>query len=583
MKFFKKKQISFYAPCQEIPTPKREKERYLDAATQKSLRTAKNRILIIGLAFLSLLFIIWGRLFYLTVLSYDKTPIQTSQWDTDEKLPRYNIVDRNGVVLATTLTSWDISVNPKKVENPEEVAKKIHEKLPDLQEKELLQKLTSKSNFKYIKRGATPKELEAVNWLGYHFLTYEAVNTRAYPQGPLFSHILGGVNIDNVGISGIEKSFDNELKKAQLQLSLDTSVQEAVRSNLLKSIEKFKAEGAFGLVMDIHTGELLASVSLPDYDPEKPVGKDPSVRFNMPTLGVYEFGSVLKLFNTAMALENKIIKETDIIDASAPLKIGRKQIEDFRGQNRPLSITEVLMHSSNIASAKIALQAGYEKQREFLQRFHLFDKLSIPLPERGTPIYNTKEKWADIESANVAFGYGLATTALHLAAGVSALTNGGFYNTPTFLKDGNKNKATTKVLDKEISEQLRHMMWAVLNWDIWTKNVAKHYAVGGKTGTANIKEQGGYNTDKIRASFVGVFPIDYPKYLVQVTLLNPQRLEETLMLNNAGWNARPTGLNIITEIAPYLNVAPVTDYQPPEYVQQAIETSLIKNKRKKAQ
>lgn len=571
----------FYQPCHEIPAPKREKDRYVDTTTQRQLKEASKRICFASAFFLTLLCVVLGRLFYLTVLNYKQTNDRGVQFDVTEQLPRYNIVDRNGTVLATTLTSWDISVNPTKVKNPEEVAHALAQKLDGVKEKDILEKLKSDSNFKYIKRGATPNELEAVNWLGYHFLTYEAVDKRAYPQGPLFSHILGGVNIDNVGIAGIEKSFDNELKEHEIQLSLDVSVQEMVRTNLQKGIEKYKAEGGLGMVMDINTGEMLASVSLPDYDPELPAGKETSERFNMPTLGVYEFGSVFKLFNTAMALENKVVKVTDVVDASHPLKIGKKVMEDFHGQNRPLTVTEVLIHSSNIGSAKIALEAGYEKQRDFLRKFNLFEKMPIPLPERGAPLYNTKDKWADIETANVAFGYGIAVTPLHLIAGVAALTNGGFYNVPTFIKDGNKDKATTEVLDSKISEQLRQMMWAVINWDPWTKNPAKHYAVGGKTGTANMKDGHSYNTNKVRTSFVGVFPVTDPKYVVQVTLLNPKGIKETFMFNNAGWNAKTVGLNIINEIAPYLNVAPVLDYQPPEFVQKSIDISLIRNGRKK--
>ena len=581
MKWFKKPPVPFYQPCHEIPAPKREKDRYVDAATQRQLKKASNRICFAVGVFIFLLSIVLARLFYLTVLNYKETNVHSLRVKLDEELPRYNIVDRNGTVLATTLTSWDISVNPTKVKNPEEVAHQLAQKLEGVTEKEILEKLKSDSNFKYIKRGATPNELEAVNWLGYHFLTYEVVDKRAYPQGSLFSHILGGVNIDNVGIAGIEQAFDHELKEHEIQLSLDVSVQEMVRINLIKGIEKYKAEGGLGMVMDINTGEMLASVSLPDYDPEKSTNKDAPERFNMPTKGVYEFGSVFKLFNTAMALENKVVKVTDVIDASHPLKIGKKTMEDFRGQNRPLTVSEVLMHSSNIGSAKIALDAGYEKQRAFLKKFGLFEKLPLPLPERGTPLYNTKDKWADIETANVAFGYGIAVTPLHLIAGVAALTNGGYYNVPTFLKDGNKDKAIIQVLDSKISEQLRQMMWAVINWDPRSKNPAEHYLPGGKTGTANMKEGYSYNTNKVRTSFVGVFPVTDPKYIVEVTLLNPKKLKETAGYNNAGWNAKPVGLNIINEIAPYLNVAPVMDYTPPEFIQKSIDISLVKNGRKK--
>lgn len=581
MKWFKKTPAPFYQPCHEIPAPKREKDRYVDAATQRQLKTAEGRSLFAVGFFLILLSVILGRLFYLTVLNYKQTDVHPFRVVTTEDLPRYNIVDRNGIVLATTLISWDISVNPSKVKNPEEVARELAKRLDGVDEKDILAKLKSDSNFRYIKRGATPNELETVNRLGYHFLTYEPVDKRAYPQGPLFSHILGGVNIDNVGTGGMEQAFDHELREHEIQLSLDVSVQEMVRTNLIKGIQKYKAEGGLGMVMDINTGEMLASVSLPDYDPEIPKDKDAPERFNMPTKGVYEFGSVFKLFNTAMALENKVVKVSDVIDASHPLKIGKKTMEDFHGQNRPLSVPEVLIHSSNIGSAKIALEAGYEKQRAFLKKFNLFEKLPIPLPERGTPIYNTKEKWADVETANVAFGYGIAVTPLHLIAGVAALTNGGYYNVPTFIKGGNKDKPIIQVLDSKISEQLRQMMWAVINWDPLFPDPAAHYAPGGKTGTANMKDGRSYNTNKVRTSFVGIFPVTEPKYIIQVTLLNPKAIKDIAPYSNAGWNAKPVGLSIINEIAPYLNVAPVLDYRPPEFVQKAIDISLIKNRRKK--
>ena len=582
MLFRKKKPETFYYPCVEIPHTQVEAYRYLDNATKKHLKIAAGRMLIVGGCFLFALAVIIGRLFDLTIINYEKRSNKTSVLPSEYAIGRHNIVDRNGIVLATTLTSWDVSANPSMVKNPEEAAHNLAMTLPDLKEKELLEKLSSDGSFRYIKRNMAPAELEAVNWLGYHFLTYEKVNKRAYPQGSLFSHILGGVNIDNIGIAGIEKAFDDTLMATDLQLSLDTSVQEMTRTNLQAGVQKYLAEGGLAIVMDVNSGEILSLVSLPDYDPELPAKpEEMKTRFNQATLGVYEFGSVFKLFNTAMALENKIIKITDVINASHPIKIGRKEITDFRGQNRPLTITEILMHSSNIGSVEIALKAGYEKQRTFLKKFNLYDKLNIPLPERGMPIYNTKEKWADIESANVAFGYGMAVTPLHLISGVAALTNGGYWRAPTFLKNGNKDKPVVQVLDSAISEQLRYMMWAVINWDPWSKNPAAAYAVGGKTGTANIKTSSGYDTKKVRTSFIGVFPVNDPKYAVLVTLISPKAIKETYSFNNAGWNAKPVGLNIIKEIAPYLNVAPVTDLDLPKYVSDSVEISLIKNGRKK--
>lgn len=582
MRFRKPKKEPFYYPGVEIPQAQVEAYRYLDNATKKYLKIAAGRMGVVMVCCLLALGVIIARLFDLTILNYEKRSYKTSILPDEYVSGRHNIVDRNGIVLATTLTSWDVSANPTMVKDPAEVAHKLALTLPDLKESDLLEKLSSDKSFLYIKRNMAPAELEAVNWLGYHFLTYEKVKKRAYPQGTLFSHILGGVNIDNVGTSGIEKAFDSTLETQDVQLSLDTSVQEMARTNLRAGIQKYLAEGGLAIVMNVNNGEILASVSLPDYDPEIPAKpEEMKKRFNQVSLGVYEFGSVFKLFNTAMALENKVVKITDVINASHPVKVGRKEITDFRGQNRPLTITEILMHSSNIGSAEIALKAGYEKQRNFLRKFHFFEKLNVPLPERGSPIYNTKDRWADIETANVSFGYGLAVTPLHLISAVSALVNGGYLYTPTFLKDGNKDKAVTQVLDSKISEQIRYMMWAVINWDPWSKNPASAFAVGGKTGTANIKTSGGYDTKKVRTSFIGVFPVNDPKYAVLVTLINPKAIKETYSFNNAGWNAKPVGLNIIKEIAPYLNVAPISDLELPKYVKDSIEISLIKNGRKK--
>ncbi len=573
----KKKEVFYYAGL-EVPIDPMDKYRCLDAATLGALEKAKSRIALIMVFFTICFGIILGRLFYLTVVNYQSRQFIPSALQTEIPLIRHNIKDRNGIEIAMSVPTKDLSINPKRTKNPEEVAEQLVRIFPDLSRSDILRKIHAGGSFKYIKRNITPAEQNAVNWLGYYFLNLEDGEKRIYLQNNLFSHIIGTVNIDNQGTSGLEKTYDKELAEQDLYLSLDLSVQEMTRRTLEKGIEKYKAQGGLGLVMDVNTGEVLASVSLPDYNPNLPLENDPDKLFNKATLGSYEFGSVFKLFNTAMALESKDIQPWDVFDGE-PIKIGRKLLEDYRGQNRPLTVAEILMHSSNVGSVRIALKAGYEKQREFLGRFGFYKQLPIRLPERATPQFPKAKKWADITSANVAFGYGISVSPLHLIAAVSALVNGGYYHVPTFIKDGNKGMPEYRVISQRTSDIMRHLMWSVINWDIKETNPIFPYAVGGKTGSANLLENGKYVKGTLRTTFVGVFPMNAPKYAVLVVLDNPRGIKETWNFNTAGWNAKPIGLEIITQIAPYLGVAPQEHWEQPAYIQRSIEASKAAKKR----
>jgi cell division protein FtsI (penicillin-binding protein 3) len=287
------------------------------------------------------------------------------------------------------------------------------------------------------------------------------------------------------------------------------------------------------------------------------------------------------LFNTALGLESKTITTASIFDTSEPLKIGRKRITDYRGQERPLTVPEILIHSSNIGSAQIGLKIGQEKQKEFLGRFGFYDKLPIALPERGTTQYNKKEKWADMESATISYGYCVSVTPLHLIAGVASLANGGLYRVPTFIKDGNKDQVETRVLSESVSKTMRHLMWGVVNYELPENSPVAPYAVGGKTGSANLIENGRYVEGRLRTTFVGMFPMNDPKYIVLVSYTDPKKVKATHMFNAAGWNAKATGLQIIGEIAPYLGVEPIESWEQPNYILNAFERSREAKKGKK--
>ena len=579
---FKRKKETFYYAGHEVPalTPM-DRYKCLDDATRGVLRKASKRIAFLMVVFFLCFSAIIGRLFYLTVLSYQSRTFTPSVLKTDLNIIRHNVLDRNGMILATSVPTKDLSINPKMVKpkDRETVAENLANVLPGVTKEDVLSKIDMGGSFRYIKRNITPIEQKDVNWLGYYFLMETDGEKRVYPQGSLFSHLLGSVDIDNKGTAGIEKAYEPILAERNLTLSLDISVQDIVHRTLAQNIQKFKASGGTSIVMDVHTGEVLASVSLPDYNPNLAVDADEDARFNKATLGAYEFGSVFKLFNTAMALEYGSIKPYDVFDATKPMKIGKKTFEDYRGQDRPLMVPEILIHSSNIGSIRIALKTGWQKQKEFLGRFGFYDPLPIKLPERTRTQYPRASKWAEITSANVSFGYGVSISPLHLISAVSALVNGGYYRVPTFIKDGNKGKAEYQVLSKKVSDQMRHMMWGVINWNLKENDPIRAYAVGGKTGSANLLKNGKYVQGSLRTTFVCAFPMNAPKYAVLVVLENPQRIKETFNFNTAGWNAKPTGLQIVSEIAPYLGVPAQEEWEQPNYMTRAIETSLNAKKR----
>ena len=573
---FKRKKETFYYAGHEVP-PLTPMDRYkcLDDATKGVLKKASGRIAFLMFVFFVCFSVIVGKLFYLTVLSYQSRTYKPSILKTDLNIARYNILDRNGMILATSVPTKDLSINPKEVKPKDRVtvAENLSKVLPDLTKEEVLKKISLGGSFRYIKRNITPLEQKNVNWLGYYFLMETDGEKRVYPQGELFAHLLGSVDIDNKGTAGLEKAYEPILQEKNLTLSLDISVQDSVRRILSENIKKFKASGGTSIVMDVNSGEVLASVSLPDYNPNLSIPIEEDIRFNKATLGAYEFGSVFKLFNTAMALEYNVIRPHDVFDASKPMKIGRKVFEDYRGQNRPLTVPEILIHSSNIGSIKIALKSGYQRQKEFLSKFGFYKPLPIRLPERTRTQFPRSEKWAEITSANISFGYGISVSPLHLISAVSALVNGGYYRTPTFIKNGNKGKSEEMVISQKVSEQIRHMMWGVINWDTKEDDPIRGYAVGGKTGSANLLKNGKYVQGSLRTTFVCAFPMNAPKYAVLVVLENPQRIAETHNFNTAGWNAKPTGLQIVSEIAPYLGV-PIQDaWKQPAYMTRAIDLS----------
>lgn len=557
---FSNKSGIFYAPGQEIPLPDRISA--ADKKTSDSLESGKNRLLFTMGLFFTAFCVIAAQLTAVTVLN--ASPVEhvkaadEKTYALEIKMNRADIVDRNGVLLATSLPSADLYVDAEKIKNPETIAQALVQTLPDLQYKPLLKKLKSKKNFIYVKRNLTPKEQYDVNRLGFPQLNFQMTETRVYPQGPLMSHLIGTTDIDNNGIAGVEKAFNGKLsdKKETVRLSLDVGVQDSIHAVLQGSIEKYNAEGAAAVLMNAKTGEIVAMVSLPDYDPNNLKKAKRKDLFNTVSLGVYEVGSIMKLFNAAIGIDTKKITVNDRIDASKPVLVSNRLITEPEAKNRrEMSVPEILIHSSNVGSAKIALAVGPEKQREYFRKFGFFDAAGIELPERGHPLMPSK--WREVNTATAGYGYGVALTPVHVAAAAAALVNGGIYNAPSLVsKRAGDEIIGKRVISKKTSDVMRGMMRLVVTEGSGRKANVPGFEVGGKTGSAQKLVNGKYVGNTLRTSFVSAFPMDNPQYVLMVMLDAPKGIKETYNLNTAAWNAVPTAEKIIATVAPQLGVTP---------------------------
>ncbi len=572
---FLKKSGAFYYPGQEIPLP--EMMTIADKKSSASLEAGKNRLLFTAGVFLLSFSLICVRLFNVALRG---SVIEEARRDPvgihalNIRMKRADITDRNGVILATSLPSADLYAEADKIKNPETVAAALVQTLPDLKYKPLLKKLKSGRNFVYVKRALTPKEQYEVNRLGFPALNFRHVESRVYPQGELFAHIVGATDIDGNGIAGAEKAFNERLstRGEPVRLSLDAGIQDTVRLALKESVDKFNAEGAAAVLMNAKTGEVVAMVSLPDFDPNNLKNAKRKSLFNAATLGVYEVGSIMKLFSTAIGLETKKIKISDSVDASDPVVLANYKIQDIPKLRRVLSIPEILIHSSNVGAARIALSVGTEKQREYLKRFGFFTPASVELPERGHPLFPSK--WRELNTATAAYGYGVAVTPLHIAAATSALVNGGVYHAPSLLFKRNANEIIgERVISEKTSDIMRAIMRLVVIEGSGRRANVSGYEVGGKTGSAQKIAKGKYVKNSLRTSFVSAFPMDNPQYVLMVMMEAPQRIKETFNFNTAAWNAVPTAERIISAVAPQLGIAPrpFEPTQPAPYVKAALK------------
>ena len=482
-------------------------------------------------------------------------------FDISSTVHRPDIFDRNKRLLATDIKGATLFADPARVIDVDELVEHVASVLSNIDQRDLRTRLRQGRRFVRIKRELTPKQQAEIHELGVPGLGFVEEYRRVYPMGATAGHVVGLVDVDSKGLAGIEKFIDDNPQLAMIgaegvTLSLDLGAQHVLREELGRAIGTYRAKAAAGIVLDVHSGEVVALASLPDYDPNRREQALDKERLNRIGFGVYEMGSVFKVFTVAGVLDGGQATLRSHYDASSPIHYASFTIDDFHGKRRSLTVPEVFIYSSNIGAAKMALDMGVERHRNFLKKLGLMSRVTTELGDSASPI--VPQHWQKLNTMTIAFGHGLSVTPLQLAAASQPLVNGGIAVTPTFLPRSREEGLSggKRVLKRETSAAMLKL---------WRLNVlkgtgkhadAEGYRVGGKTGTAEKVVGGRYSTSALLTSFLAAFPTDAPEYLVLVMLDEPQRVTESNNQATAGVNAAPTAGKIIERIAPILGVAP---------------------------
>jgi cell division protein FtsI (penicillin-binding protein 3) len=489
---------------------------------------------------------------------------------------RAMITDRNGQILAISLPTVAVFADPRQIIDPADAAHRLKQVLPRLNEDEARGRLSDTNRqFVYLERQITPREQLAINNLGIPGIDFRPTEQRHYPMGRTASQVLGGTDVDEHGVAGVERYFDHRLfdDNAPLRLSLDVRVQAVVRDELSKAIDFFQAIGGCGIVMDVRTGEVLAMVSLPDYDANDYRKATDEQKFNRAVTGMYEPGSTFKLQTASMALDSGIVHIWDKFDAAHDIHIGRFTISDFEGKHRILFLPEVLAYSSNLGAARIAETVGGERQRAWLRSMGMFGRVGIELPEAGIPIIQPASAWKEIVTMTVGFGHGISVSPLHVVRGTAAVATG-ILQRPSIvaLPPGDRPPVGVPVMEPAISDTMRKLMRLVVTDGFGKQAEVAGYYPGGKTGTAEKVGKHGYKRGFKEnfnvAAFTSVFPMNAPRYAVYMMVDEPHGNKSTYGYSTAGWVAAPAAGRVIARVAPMLGMLP--DIQDAPQINQAL-------------
>jgi cell division protein FtsI (penicillin-binding protein 3) len=548
-----------------------EKPRYSDLFRLRRDKSAA-RVSLAGLLFIGLFSLISGKLILLGFTPEGKSGIRHAA-SAEISAARPDIVDRNGEVLATDIRTVSVFAEPRKILDKDEAVELITAVLPDMNARELREKLGSKKGFVWVKREITPRQQSEVHRLGIPGIGFLPENQRVYPNGNAAAHVLGFANIDNVGIAGMEKYIDSQglqdLNGAgflttgadlkPVQLSLDLRIQHILRDEIAKGMEKFKAKAGAGTIVDVTTGEVIALVSLPDFDPNNPVDALENDRINRINVGVYEMGSTFKAITTAMALDSGKMNIHSTFDARSGLRYGRFTINDYHAQRKVMTVPEVFIHSSNIGTARMALNIGVDGHKAFLRKMGQLERLRTELPESAEPII--PPRWGELNTMTIAFGHGLAVAPLQAVMATASLVNGGYMMKPTFIKrdEASAKEQAVRVIKPETSEAMRFVMRLNAEKGSATRAAIPGFFVGGKTGTAEKVIGGRYSKTRLLTTFMAISPSDKPRYLFLTIMDEPQGLPETHGFATSGWNAAPMTGNMIERAGPLLGIPPKFD------------------------
>ncbi len=554
-----------------MPWRRRMVQSLLYGGSTDRVQKSKVRVGLAMLAFAGIYSVIAGKLIYLAMAGDTHGGRRAAAQDAIATA-RPDILDRNGAILATDVKSPSLFGEPRRIVDKDEAIELLTATLPDLESSELSTRLRSRKGFVWLKREITSQQQQDIHRLGIPGIGFLRENKRVYPSGPAVSHLIGLVNIDNQGIAGIEKwldsngladlhraGFASDRQQKPVELAVDLRVEHALRDELLKAKEKYKAKAASGLVSNVRTGEIVAMVSLPDFDPNNPREVHDPDRINRLTTGVFEMGSTFKTLTLAMALDSGKANLNSLFDARGALHYGKFAIHDTHPLGRPITLSEVFTFSSNVGAARIALAQGVEAHKAFLKKMGQLDRLRTELPESTSPI--VPKRWGELNTITIAFGHGLSVAPLQAVMAVNATINGGYLVPPTFLKRSEEEtKAVARrVLRTDTSDKMRYLMR--LNAEIGTAKQAdvKGFYIGGKTGTSEKVVGGRYSKKQVLNSFTAILPADNPQFQLLVMLDEPKALPETHGFITSGWNAVPTGGKVIARIAPLLGMEPRFD------------------------
>ena len=525
---------------------------------QESLALTYHRLMLVMLLFAGVTLLIVGRLVFLQLFTDRSSGASIG----NPLLPaRGDLVDRNGVPLARTIPAWSIAVHPRKLlGNPDELAVKLAQLIPGRTAAEYKAMLTANKNFVYLARRAVPELVAAVNALGEPGIAFGREPERLYPQTQLAGHILGWTDMDGHGVAGMEKVLDKKLLDPNLRgtptaLAIDSRVQAAMESELGAAVLKHSAEGATGIVLDVHTGELIALASFPTFNPNAAGLSPPDAQFNRATMGVYELGSVFKPITVAAAMEAGVVRSpAQRYQSGAPVSIGRFRIKDDHPIPGSANIVETLVHSSNIVTAQIADQMGVERMQAAFRALGFHQPAHIELPEKGHPLFPST--WSRATVLTSGFGHGVAVSPLHLATAYATLVNGGIWRPSTLMKVKNA-PAGRRVYSEATSLKMRQMLRMIVLEGTGRKGEAPGFRVGGKTGTAEKLSAGGGYSKKVNVStFAAAFPMDNPRYVVVAMLDAPKGTADTFGFTTAAWTAAPVVSKVISRSGPLLGVIP---------------------------